>query len=135
MQPNQEIEAIEARLAEIENEAAELRSKLAESAEGYLSPKEAAALLRVPLPTIYFHIKNGKIKASKFIGRIKINKEDLLSLVTHDSLNETGRKCYCEMARMLLTSIWARLGNRSDRVNTGGKPIYTVNRYNIISFI
>ena len=50
--------------------------------------------------------------------------QDLLSLVTHDSLDETGKKYYCEMARMLLTSIWARLGNRSDHIDPGRKEIY-----------
>ncbi len=35
-----------------------------------------------------------------------------------------GKKYYCEMARMLLTRIWARLGNRSDHVDAGRKEIY-----------
>jgi hypothetical protein len=74
-------------------------------------------------------ITEGEKKWQVMAGRLFF--QDLLSLVTHDVLDETGKKCYCEMARMLLTSIWARLGNRSDRVNTGGKPIYTVNPYNI----
>ena len=50
--------------------------------------------------------------------------QDLLSLVTHDSLDENGKKYYGDMARMLLTSIWARLGNRSDHVDAGKKEVY-----------
>ena len=63
--------------------------------------------------------KNGKWIA----GRLFF--QDLLSLVTHDSLTETGKKWYCDMARMLLASIWDRLGNRIDNFNTSGKPVLT----------
>ena len=64
----------------------------------------------------------GKKKWQVIGGRLFF--QDLLSLVTHDSLDEMGKKYYGEMARMLLTSIWARLGNRSDYVDAGRKEIF-----------
>ncbi len=62
-------------------------------------------------------VTDGKKKWQVIAGRLFF--QDLLSLVTHDSLDENGRKYYCDMARMLLTSLWARLGNRSDHVDPG----------------
>ena len=67
-------------------------------------------------------VTDGKKKWQVIAGRLFF--QDILSLVTHDSLDENGRKYYCDMARMLLTSIWARLGNRSDHVDPGRKEIY-----------
>jgi excisionase family DNA binding protein len=78
---NTQLEQIESRLAEIETEAAALREKLLSESPNILSPKEAARLIRCPLPTIYFHIKSGRIKSSRFFGRIKIKKDDLLSVI------------------------------------------------------
>ena len=63
-------------------------------------------------------ISEGKKRWQVIAGRLFF--KDLLSLVTHDSLTETGKKWYCDMARMLLASIWARLGNRSDNFDTSG---------------
>ena len=68
-------------------------------------------------------ISEGKKRWQVIAGRLFF--KDLLSLVTHDSLTETGKKWYCDMARMLLASIWARIGNRSDNFNTSGKPVFT----------
>ncbi len=67
-------------------------------------------------------VTEGKKKWQVMAGRLFF--QDLLSLVTHDSLDENERKYYCDMARMLLTSIWARLGNRSDHIDPGREEIY-----------
>jgi hypothetical protein len=67
-------------------------------------------------------VTDSKKKLQVIGGRLFF--QDLLSLVTHDTLDENGKKYYCDMARMLLTSIWARLGNRSDHVDPGRKEIY-----------
>jgi hypothetical protein len=63
-------------------------------------------------------ITEGTKKWQVMAGRLFF--QDLLTLVTHETLDEEGQMYYCEMARMLLTSIWARLGNRSDPLTPEG---------------
>ena len=68
--------------------------------------------LPVPTPnhgdyTYYPEVKRRQVISARLFF------QDLLSLVTHDSLSEEGKRLYCMVARNLLTSIWARLGNRS----------------------
>jgi hypothetical protein len=65
---------------------------------------EYAHALPLPYPNHggkYDGTTEGKKKWQVIAGRLFF--QDLLSLVTHDSLDETGKKYYCEMARMLLT--------------------------------
>ena len=69
----------------------------------------------------YDEISEGKKRWQVIAGRLFF--QDLLSLVTHDSLTETGKKWYCDMAQMLAfgpdseisVAISTRQGNRYSR--------------------
>ena len=68
--------------------------------------------LDVPIPNHGDYTYVPEVKRRQVLGA-RIFFQDLLSLVTHDSLSEEDKRLYCMVARNLLTGIWARLGNRS----------------------
>ena len=62
--------------------------------------------LQVPIPNHGDYTYVPEVKRRQVIGA-RLFFQDLLSLVTYDSLSEEGKRLYCMVARNLLTSIWA----------------------------
>jgi len=47
----------------------------------YLTPQEVAKMLKVSRLTVYRWIDEGKLKAKKFAGTVRIKREDLESFI------------------------------------------------------
>lgn len=73
------IEAINARLDEIETERAHLEAFLAAKRQqlNLLKPKEVAGALSIPLPTVYYLISHGVIPAIKIGGRYRVKSSTI----------------------------------------------------------
>lgn len=71
---------IEARLANLEHKLGLQRPGLSQPAGEFLTPKQAAERLGMPLPTMYYHLQRGNIPSVRLFGRIKVSVQTLQNI-------------------------------------------------------
>jgi excisionase family DNA binding protein len=77
------IAELESRIASLERKLGIAKPGFSEfSPEDFVTPKQAAEMAGIPLPTIYYHMQKGNLPSIRVFGRIRIAKRDISSLFT-----------------------------------------------------
>ena len=77
-------------MSQTENEHRNRQSKDAKQLETYVRPREGASIIGVGLSTIWWYIKNGKLKSYKLSDKVTVLKRSELKMFVESRLVEVA---------------------------------------------